>query len=148
MTLEIIISFNSFQLCTPLGRTYGWNSSIAWNSVHQVFAAPLIIKGPLCDIANINEEIDNTDITAINDNIDKIDITDKSDITDKGDIRNWYYWHIVVLNWESPMPCLCSKFARFITSSQMFKLLLQLSPLNSYLPYLRAFQWGTVWPCT
>ena len=148
MTLEIIISFNSFQLCTPLGRTYGWNSSIAWNFVCQVFAAPLIIKGPLCDIANINDKIDKTDITAINDNIDKIDITDKSDITDKGDIRNWYYWHIVVLNWESPKPCLCSKFACFMTSSQMFKLLLQLSPLNSYLPYLKAFKWGTVWPCT
>ena len=54
----------------------------------------------------------------------------------------------VLFDWESPKPRLCSKLALFMTSWQMFKLLLQLSPLNSYLPYLRAFQWGTVWPYT
>ena len=54
----------------------------------------------------------------------------------------------VLFDWESPKPSLCIKFALFMTSWLMFKLLLQRSPLNSYLPYLRGFQWGTVWPCT
>ena len=34
----------------------------------------------------------------------------------------------------------------FKTSWQMLEVLLQLSPLVWYLPYLRAFQWGTLWP--
>ena len=54
--------------------------------------------------------------------------------------------HTVLFYWESPKPCLYSKMALFMISWQIFKLLLQLSPLNSYLPYLRAFQWGNVWP--
>ena len=54
--------------------------------------------------------------------------------------------HTVLFYWESPKPCLCSKMALFMMFWQIFKLLLQLSPLNSYLPYLRAFQWGNVWP--
>ena len=54
--------------------------------------------------------------------------------------------HTVLFYWESPKPCLCSKIALFMMFWQIFKLLLQLSPLNSYLPYLRAFQWGNVWP--
>ena len=48
--------------------------------------------------------------------------------------------HTVLFYWESPKPCLCSKMALFMMFWQIFKLLLQLSPLNSYLPYLRAFQ--------
>ena len=37
------------------------------------------------------------------------------------------------LYWESPKPC--SRMALFMMSWQIFKLLLQFSPLNSYLPY-------------
>ena len=54
--------------------------------------------------------------------------------------------HKVLFYWESLQPCLCSRMALFMMFWQIFKLLLQLSPLNSYLPYLRAFQWGNVWP--
>ena len=38
---------------------------------------------------------------------------------------------------------LCSKLTLFKTSWQILRILAQLSPLGSYLPYLRAFQWGT-----
>ena len=48
-------------------------------------------------------------------------------------------------NWVSTRPCLCSKFSIFKMSWQMLKVLPQLSPLDQSLPYLRAFQWGTVW---
>ena len=44
--------------------------------------------------------------------------------------------------------CLYSKFPLFKTSWWMLRVLPQLSPLESSLPYLRAFQLGTVWPCT
>ena len=54
----------------------------------------------------------------------------------------------VVLNWESTKPRLCSKFPLFKASWWMLKVLPQLFPLESSLPYLRAFQRGTVWPCT
>ena len=54
----------------------------------------------------------------------------------------------VLLDWESLKPHLCSKFPLFKTSWWMLRALSQLSPLYSSLPYLRAFQWGTVWPCT
>ena len=49
---------------------------------------------------------------------------------------------------ESTKPHLCSKFPFFKTSWWMFRVLPQLSPLYSSLPYLRAFKWVTVWPCT
>ena len=51
-------------------------------------------------------------------------------------------------NWESGKPRVCSKFSFFKTSWWMLRVLPQLNPLESSLPYLRAFQWGTVWPCT
>ena len=43
-------------------------------------------------------------------------------------------------------PLLCSKLALFKTPWQMFRVLTLLSRLGSYLPLLRAFQWGTAWP--
>ena len=45
-------------------------------------------------------------------------------------------------------PHLCSKCALFKISWRMLRVLPQPSPFTSSLPYLRAFQWGTVWPCT
>ena len=42
--------------------------------------------------------------------------------------------------WESTKPHLCSKFPLFKTSWWMLRVLLQLNPLESSLPYLRAFQ--------
>ena len=59
-----------------------------------------------------------------------------------------WMWCTVAEDWESSKPCLCSKLALFKTSWQMFRVLLQLGSLVSYLLYLRAFKWGTVWPCT
>ena len=44
--------------------------------------------------------------------------------------------------------CLCSKFSFFKMYWQILEVFSQLSPLDSYLPYLRAFKWGTVWRCT
>ena len=58
------------------------------------------------------------------------------------------FFDTVLLNWESTKPRLCSKCALFKTSCQMLRVLSQLSSLESSLPHLRAFQWGTVWPCT
>ena len=49
---------------------------------------------------------------------------------------------------ESTKSHLCSKLSLFKMSWCMLEMLLQLSPLVWYLPYLRAFQWGTVWTCT
>ena len=43
-------------------------------------------------------------------------------------------------------PLLWSKLALFKTPWQAFKVLPQLSPLGSYLPQLRVFQWDTAWP--
>ena len=54
----------------------------------------------------------------------------------------------VVPNWESTMPCLCCKFPLFKMSWWMLRVLPQLSSLESSLPYLRAFQWGTLWSFT
>ena len=57
----------------------------------------------------------------------------------------------VMLNiWESTKSHLYSKFALFKTFWQTLRVLLHLSPLGlaSYLPLLRVFQLGTVWPCT
>ena len=58
------------------------------------------------------------------------------------------YIHTMLLNWESTKSCLCNKFPLFRMSWWMLRVLLQLSPLESSLPYLKAFQWGTVWPFT
>ena len=44
----------------------------------------------------------------------------------------------VVPNWESTKPSLCSKFPLFKTSWWMLRVLPQLSPLESSLPYLRS----------
>ena len=52
----------------------------------------------------------------------------------------------VVTDWESIKPHLWSKLSLFKTSLQMLEVQLQLSPLYSSVPYLRPFQWGTVWP--
>ena len=54
----------------------------------------------------------------------------------------------VVTDWESTKSHLCSKLSRFKMSWQMLEVQLQLSPLDSSLPYLRLFQWGTVWAYT
>ena len=42
----------------------------------------------------------------------------------------------------------CSKLALFKTFWQMIRVLPWLSSLYSYVPQLRAFQWGTLWLCT
>ena len=65
-------------------------------------------------------------------------------------IKAWitYFMLTVVPNWESTKPRLCSKFPLFKTLWWILRVLPQLSPLESSLPYLRAFQWGTLWPCT
>ena len=42
------LHYFQFSSITPLGCTHRLNSSIAWNFVHHVFAAPLLIKLPLC----------------------------------------------------------------------------------------------------
>ena len=52
----------------------------------------------------------------------------------------------VVCEKESTKPCLCSKLSLFKMPRQILKVQLQLSPLDSSLPYLRAFPWVTVWP--
>ena len=49
---------------------------------------------------------------------------------------------------NGPKPCLCSNFVLFKKAWQMLRVLLHLSPLGSYLPLLRPFQRGTVWPWT
>ena len=54
----------------------------------------------------------------------------------------------VVFIWESTKPHLCSKLSLFKTPWQMLEVELQLSTLVSSLTYLKAFQWGTVWPYT
>ena len=55
---------------------------------------------------------------------------------------------IVVTIWESTKTQLCSKLPLFKTSWKMLRVLSHFSPLGSYLPYLKAFQWDTVWPYT
>ena len=54
----------------------------------------------------------------------------------------------VVPNWESTKTRLCTKFPFFKKSWWMLRVLPQLCLLDSFLPYLRAFQWGNVCPCT
>ena len=51
-------------------------------------------------------------------------------------------------NWVSTRPCLCSNSSIFKVPWQILKVKPQLSSLNPSLPYLRAFEWGTVWPHT
>ena len=48
-------------------------------------------------------------------------------------------------NWVSTRPCLCSNISIYKIPWQILKVQPQLSSLNQSLPYLRAFQWGTVW---
>ena len=55
-----------------------------------------------------------------------------------------FQWSTVVPKWESTKPRWGSKFPLFKTSWWMVRVLPQLSPLESSLPYLRAFQWDTV----
>ena len=67
-------------------------------------------------------------------------------------IKHRFFWilqwtNTVVPSWESTKPHLCSKFPHFKTSWWILRVLPHLCPLESYLPYLRAFQWGTLWPC-
>ena len=54
----------------------------------------------------------------------------------------------MVFIWESTKPWLSSKSSLFKKSLQVLKVIPQLSPLVSYLPYLTAFKWGTLGPCT
>ena len=54
----------------------------------------------------------------------------------------------MVVIWESTKRHLCSTLSLFKMSWQMLKVLPQPSPFVSSLPYLRAFKWGTLWPCT
>ena len=54
--------------------------------------------------------------------------------------------YTVVTDWEPTKPHLCSKMSLFKISWQILEVQLQLRPLDSSLPYLRPFQWGTVWP--
>ena len=53
----------------------------------------------------------------------------------------------LVCVWESTRPHFCSKLSLFKTSWQMLRVLPHLRFLEPYLPYLRAFHWGAVWPC-
>ena len=62
-------------------------------------------------------------------------------------LQPYFLWATVVTKWESTKPHLCSKFSLFKLSWWMLWVLPQLCPLESSIPYLRAFQWGTVWPC-
>ena len=58
-------------------------------------------------------------------------------------------WHMnIFTDWELLKPRICSKLVLFKMSLQMFRVLLHLSPLGLYLPFLRSFQWGTEWSCT
>ena len=58
-----------------------------------------------------------------------------------------YQKGITVRNdWESTKPRLCSKLSLFKMPWQMLELLQHLNSLDPYLPYQRAFQWGTIWP--
>ena len=61
---------------------------------------------------------------------------------------HYFWWDppTVVTDWESTKPHLCSKLSLFKASWQMLKVQSQLSLLDPSLPYLRPFQWGTVWP--
>ena len=63
-------------------------------------------------------------------------------------IEFWYICTIGITDWESTKPHLCSKLPLFKRSRQMLDVKPQLSHLDSSLPYLRPFQWGTVWPYT
>ena len=51
-------------------------------------------------------------------------------------------------DWVLTKPRLCSKFSLFKMPWLMLEVLPQLISLDPSLPYLRAFQWGTVWPYT
>ena len=51
----------------------------------------------------------------------------------------------VVCEKESTKPCLCSKLSLFKTPWQILEVQLQLSSLDSSLPYLRPLKWVTVW---
>ena len=53
----------------------------------------------------------------------------------------------MVTDWESTKPHLCSKLSIFKMSWQILEVQPQLISLDSSLPYLRIFQWGTLWPC-
>ena len=56
-----------------------------------------------------------------------------------------FYLQFTVCNdWVLRKPCLCSKLLLFKISWLMLEELLQLSSLDPSLPYLRAFQWGTL----
>ena len=58
------------------------------------------------------------------------------------------WFNTVVFIWEKTKPHLWSKLSLFKTFWQMLKALPQVSTLVLYLPHLRAFKWGTVWPYT
>ena len=51
-------------------------------------------------------------------------------------------------DWVLTKPCLCSKLSLFKMPWQILEVLPQLRSLDPSLPYLRAFQWGTIWPYT
>ena len=83
-------------------------------------------------------------------------LSDKSDVWDNNNILFFsllaWFWTLmflctVVRNWESTKPHLCDKLPLFKTPWWILRVLPQLCPLESFLQYLRAFQWGTVWPC-
>ena len=61
---------------------------------------------------------------------------------------NRNFWTTVRNDWVLTKARLWSKLSLFKMSWQMLEVLLQLSPLYQSIPYLRAFQWGTVWPYT
>ena len=54
----------------------------------------------------------------------------------------------MVFIWKSTKPLLYSKFSLFKILWQMLETLLKFSPLDSFLPFLRALEWGTLWPYT